>query len=325
MHKNIIRLALAALLFVHGYSVQAADTGKVWRIGFLTGGGNRFSFDEFRKGLRDLGYVEGSNIAIVYLSAEGNLERIPELVAELMQLKVDVLVTTSPGVRPAKQASKTIPIVMVTQEDPVTTGLVVSLSHPGGNLTGVTSLSRDLGSKRLALLKDIVPKISRIGVLWDKSDATSAAFGFKEYQAVASGLKTQLQSFEVTGPNPDLEGTFQTAAKSHVGALIMIRNFLLNRFQKQIADLAIRNRLPSLCERVDYVEQGCLVSYSSIDSDNYRRAAYFVDKILKGSKPADLPVEQPTAFELVFNLKTAKQIGLTIPPEVLVRASRVIR
>jgi putative tryptophan/tyrosine transport system substrate-binding protein len=325
MNLKISLLVLCALFVVHSYSVQAADTGKVWRIGFLTGGGNRFSFDQFRKGLRDLGYIEGSNIAIVYLSAEGNLERIPELVAELVQLKVDVLVTTSPGVRAAKQASKTVPIVMVTQEDPVTTGLVVSLAHPGGHLTGVTSLSRDLGSKRLALLKDIVPKISRIGVLWDKSDATSAAFDFKEYQAVAPGLKTQLQSLEVEGPNPDLEGAFQTAAKSHVGALIMIRNFLLNRFQKQIADLAIRNRLPSLCERIDYVEAGCLVSYSSNDSNNYRRAAYFVDKILKGSKPADLPVEQPTAFELVFNLKTAKQIGLIIPPEVLARASRVIK
>jgi len=214
---------------------------------------------------------------------------------------------------------------MVTQEDPVSTGLVVSLAHPGGNVTGVTSLSRDLGSKRLGLLKDIVPKISRIGVLWDRSDATSAALGFKEYQAAATGLKTSLQSLEVTGPNPDFEGVFQTAVKARISALITIRNFLLNRYQKQIADLAIRNHLPSLCERVDYVEAGCLVSYSSNDSDNYRRAAYFVDRILKGAKPGDLPVEQPTKFEFVVNLKTAKQIGLVIPPEVLARANRIIR
>ena len=214
---------------------------------------------------------------------------------------------------------------MVTQEDPVATGLVVSLAHPGGNLTGVTSLSRDLGRKRLALLKDIVPKVSRIGALWDSTDPTSAALGFKEYQAAASGLKIQLQSLEVQGPSPDLEGAFQTAAKERVSALITIRNFLLNRYQKQIADLAIRNRLPSMFERSDYVEAGGLASYSSNDSDNYRRAAYFVDKILKGAKPADLPVEQPTAFELVINLKTAKQIGLTIPPNVLARANRVIK
>jgi putative ABC transport system substrate-binding protein len=182
-----------------------------------------------------------------------------------------------------------------------------------------------LGSKRLALLQNIVPKISRIGALWDKSDATSAALGFKEYQAAATGLKTPLQSLEVEGPNPDLEGAFQTAAKAQVKALITIRNFLLNRFQKQIADLAIRNRLPSLCERIDYVEAGCLASYSSNDSHNYRRAGYFVDRILKGTKPGDLPVEQPTKFELVLNLKTAKQIGLTVPPDVLARANRVIK
>ena len=325
MKAKINVSVLCALLFVHSYSVQAADTGKVWRIGFLTGGGNRFSFDEFRKGLRDHGYVDGNNIAIEYLSAEGNQTRMPALVAELMQHKVDIIVTTSPGVRAAKEATKTAPIVMVTQEDPVSTGLVDSLAHPGGNLTGVTSLSRDLGSKRLELLKDVVPKILRVGVLWDSTDRTSAALGFKEYQAAALGLKMQLQSIEVSGPNPDLEGAFRAAAKGKVTGLITIRNFLLNRYQKQIADLAIRNRLPSMFERSDYVEAGGLVSYSSNDSDNYRRAAYFVDRIVKGSKPGELPVEQPTKFELVVNLKTAKQIALTIPPEVLARANRLIK
>jgi putative ABC transport system substrate-binding protein len=246
-------------------------------------------------------------------------------VAELVQLKIEVLVTTSPGVRAAKQATKTMPIVMVTQEDPIATGLIASMAHPGENLTGVTSLSRDLGGKRLEVLKDIVPKVSRVGVLWDTTDRTSAALGFKEYETAAPALKVQLQSLEVHGPTPDLEGAFQAAANGRVTALITIRNFLLNRHQKAIANLAIKNRLPSMFERSDYVEGGGLVSYSTNDAENYRRAAYYVDRIFKGSKPADLPVEQPTKFEMVINLKTAKQINLTIPQKVLARADKVIK
>jgi putative ABC transport system substrate-binding protein len=243
-----------------------------------------------------------------------------------VQLKVDVLIiTSSPGVRAAKQATKTIPVVILTQADPVAAGLIDSLARPGGNLTGVSSLSRDLSGKRLELLKEVVPKLSRVGVLWDTADPTSASIGFKEYEAAALALKIQLQSVEIRGPNPNLDGAFQAAVKGRASALITIRNPLTNRYQKQIVDLAIKNRLPSMYERSDYVEAGGLLSYSSNDADSYQRLAYYVDRILKGAKPADLPVEQPTDFDLVINLKTAKQIGLTIPPNVLARADKVIR
>jgi putative ABC transport system substrate-binding protein len=306
-------------------TVQAQPQPKIPRIGYLSGSGNPFSFDSFKAGLHEFGYIEGKTILLEYRSAEGHLERIPDQVAELVRLKVDILVTTSPAVRPAKQTTKTIPIVMVTQEDPITSGLVSSLAHPGENLTGITSLTRDLSSKRFALLKEVVPKVSRVGVLWDTSDSTRADVSFKEYQADASTQKLTIQSLEVRGPTPDLDGAFQTAVKAKVNALITIRNFLLNRHLKQIASLAIKTRLPSMSERIDYVQAGGLMSYSTNDADNYGRAAYYVDKILKGIKPADLPIEQPTKFELVINLKTAKQIGLPIPQSVLYRADKVIQ
>jgi len=319
-------LTLCAALFALSFSAHAQQPTKIPRIGFLTGGGNPFSFETFRQGLRNLGYIDGKNIVIEYRSAEGDQERIAGLVTELVQLKVDVLIiTSSPGVRAAKQATKTIPVVILTQADPVAAGLIDSLARPGGNLMGVSSLSRDLSGKRLELLKEVVPKLSRVGVLWDTADPTSASIGFKEYEAAALALKIQLQSVEIRGPNPNLDGAFQAAVKGRVSALITIRNPLTNRYQKQIVDLAIKNRLPSMYERSDYVEAGGLLSYSSNDADSYRRLAYYVDRILKGAKPADLPVEQPTDFDLVINLKTAKQIGLTIPPNVLARADRVIR
>ena len=242
-----------------------------------------------------------------------------------MQLEVDVLVSPSlTAIRAAKQATKTIPIVMVFNADPVETGIVDSLARPGGNVTGLTRLTRELGGKRLELLKDVVPRISRVGVLWD-ADEASAAIGFKEYQTAARALKTQLQSMEVRGPKPDLEGAFRDAAKEHASAIIAIRNGLLNLHLERIGDLAIKNRMPSMYEGSDFVQAGGLMSYSANDADLFRRAAYYVDRILKGTKPADLPVEQPTKFELVINLKTAKQIGLTIPQAVLYRADKVIR
>jgi ABC-type uncharacterized transport system substrate-binding protein len=262
---------------------------------------------------------------IEYRSAEGDQERIAGLVTELVQLKVDVLISgTLVAIRAAKQATNTIPIVMVLSVDPVATGLVDSLARPGGNITGVTNLARDLSGKRLELFKEVVPGISHIGMLRDADDP-SAALGFKEYEAVAPALKVHLQSLEVRGPNPNLEGAFQAAAKGRASALIAIRGFLFNRYPKQIADLAIKNRLPLMFERNEYVEAGGLMSYATNDVDQWRRAATYVDKILKGTKPADLPVEQPTKFEFVINLKTAKQIGLTIPPNVLARADKVIR
>jgi putative ABC transport system substrate-binding protein len=246
-------------------------------------------------------------------------------VEDLVRLEVNVFVTGNlTAIRQAKQATKTIPIVMVTNADPVETKLIDSLARPGGNITGLTNLSRDLSAKRLELLQEIVPNLSRVAVLWDQSNEGSA-IGFKEYEAAARLLKIQLQSLEVRGPTPNLEAAFQAAVKGRANALIPIRNAVILHHATRISDLAIKNRLPSMFDGGNLVEAGGLASYSSNDADLFKRAAVLVDKILKGTKPADLPVEQPMKFELVINLKIAKQIGLTIPPNVLARADKVIR
>src|SRR5262249_34791532 len=224
----------------------------------------------------------------------------------------------------AKLKTKTIPIVMVSNEDPVAAGLVDSLARPGGNITGLATLGRDLSGKRLELLQEGVSRMSRVGVLWD-SNAPGPVIAFKEYEAAARSLKIPLLSLEARGPNPDLEGAFQAAAKGRVSALITVRNPVFNRHSKRIVDLAIKNRLPSMYEGSDYVELGGLMSYYADIVDRFKRAATYVDKILKGAKPADLPVEQPMKFEFIINLKAAKQIGLTIPPNVLARADKVIK
>jgi putative tryptophan/tyrosine transport system substrate-binding protein len=309
--------------------LEAQQAGKVPRIGYLDSTGDpktpQPSVEAFRQGLRDLGYIEGKNILVEYRYAEGMTDRMPSLVAELVQLKVDVVVVSAlPAIRAAKQATKTIPIVMVTTQDPVATGLVDSLARPGGNITGLTRLTRDLSGKRLELLKEVVPGISRVGVLVDANMIDRAA-AFKDYETAARALKIQLQSLEVRGRDPDFDTAFQAAAKGRVSALITITDALFIRYQKRIADLAIKNRLPSMYELTAYAEAGGLVSYAASDAESFRRAVVYVDKILKGAKPADLPVEQPTKFELVMNLKTAKQIGVTIPPNVLARADKVIR
>jgi len=320
---------LAILTLVAGpVRALAQQPAKVPRIGFVSATGDSKTpgpqVEGFRQGLRDLGYIEGKNILVEYRYVEGKLDGVPSLVAELVQLKVEVLATGNlVALRAAKQATKTIPIVMVATVDPVATGLVDSLARPGGNITGLTRLTRELSGKRLELLKEAVPAISRVGVLWE--NAPGPAIAFKEYETAARALKIQLQSLEVRGPNPDLEGAFQTAANGRANALITVTGVLLTRYPKQIADLAIKNRLPSMWERSEFVEAGGLASYSSNDADQFRRAAYYVDRILKGAKPADLPVEQPTKFEFIINLKTAKQIGLTIPPNVLARADKIIR
>jgi putative ABC transport system substrate-binding protein len=329
MRHKIIGLALCAMLFALCLPAVAQQSARIPRIGYLGASGDAHTpgplNEAFRQRLRDLGYIEGKNILVEYRYAEGDLDRVPGLVAELVQLNVDVLVSGNLAViRAAKQATKTIPIVMVISADPVATGLVDSLASPGGNVTGVTRLTRELSGKRLELLKEVVPRMSRVGVLWNP-DQPAPAIAFKEYEAAAHALKIQLQSLEVRGPNPEFARAFQAAAKGRANALIAVRGALLNRYPKQIADFAIKNRLPSMCEGSEYVEAGGLVSYAASDTESYRRAATYVDKILKGAKPADLPVEQPTKFELVINLKTAKQIGLTIPPNVLVRADRVIK
>jgi ABC-type uncharacterized transport system substrate-binding protein len=329
MKNPLSSILVATLVLVLGVAAEAQQPKKIPRIGYLAGRGDPSTpdplIDAFRQGLRDLGYIEGKNIVVEYRYAEGKLDRIPSLVTELVQLKVDVLVSPAlPAIRAAKQATKTIPIVMLTNVDPVATGIVDSLARPGGNITGLARFMTELSGKRLELLQEAVPGITRVGVLWDADDP-DAAIAFKEYEAAAPALKIQLQSLEVRGPNADLEGSFQAAAKGRAKALITTRNPFLLRYPKRIAELAIKNRLPSMHEGSDFVEAGGLMSYTASDAENFRRAATYVDKILKGAKPADLPVQQPTKFELVINLKTAKQIGLTIPPNVLVRADKVIR
>jgi putative tryptophan/tyrosine transport system substrate-binding protein len=329
MRKNVTRLTLCIMLLAFCVPAQAQQPARIPRIGYVSGTGNSSNpgpyVEALRQGLRDLGYIEGKNIVIEYRGAEAKLDRIPSLVAELVQLRVDVLVVpVLPAIRAAKQATKTIPIVMVTQADPVVTGIIESLARPGGNITGLATLSRELSGKRVELVKEAVPRISRLAVLRDL-DAEGAAISFKEYEAVALALKIPVQSLEVRGPNLDLDGAFQSALNGRASALITITTIPIFRRQKQIADLAAKNRLPSMFEGSTWVESGGLMSYSTDDVAVYRRAAVYVDKILKGTKPVDIPVEQPTKFEFVINLKTAKQIGLTIPSDVLSRADRIIR
>jgi putative ABC transport system substrate-binding protein len=309
-------------------SLSHAQPKKIPRVGYLAAAGDVQNpgpqIEIFRQGLRDLGYVEEKNIQIQIRYAEGKIDRIPSLVTELVRLNVDVLVASAiTAIRAAKEATTTVPIVMVTIQDPVATGIIASLARPGGNITGITRLTRELGGKRLQLLTEIVPGISRVGVLGDAKLAGSAV-AFKEYEEAARSLRIPLQYLEARGENPDLEAAFRMA-RAHVGALVTIGNPVLNGYTKRIAQLAIKNRVPSMFEGSDWVEAGGLASYSSSDVESFRRVAVYVDKILKGAKPADLPVEQPKKFDFVINLKTAKQIGLTIPPNVLARADRVIR
>src|SRR5215510_6841096 len=304
MRAKILVYALLGLFLADIHLAEAQQAKKIPRIGFLSVSGDPNTpgpwVDAFRQGLRELDYTEGKNIVVEYRYIEGRLDRITSLVAELVQLRVDVLVLVAlPSIRAAEQATKTIPIVMVATVDPVATGLVDSLAHPGGNITGLTRLTRELSGKRLELLKEVVPGISRVGVLWETEDP-AAAIAFKEYDAAAHALKIQLQSLEVRGPHPDFEGAFQTATKGRANALITVNSVLVSRYPKRIAELSIKDRLLSMCESSRFVEAGGLMSYSANDADQYRRATTYVDKILKGAKPADLPVEQPTKFELVI-------------------------
>jgi putative ABC transport system substrate-binding protein len=275
----------------------------------------------FRQALQELGYSEEKNILFEYRATEGNRDRIPEIVAELMRLKVNILFSTQAIViRAAKQATKTIPIVMAITPDPVAMGLVDSLARPGGNITGLTFLTRDLSGKRLEVLSEIIPKLSRVGIL-----SIAGFTPLKDYEDAARGLKVPLQSLEVRLPTPDLPRVFQIAVKERVSAIITTSIPGLSAYRKQIVDLALQNRLPLMSESIMFVEAGGLASYDANREEIFRRAAFYVDKILKGAKPGELPVETPTRFELVINLRTAKQIGRTIPPNVLARADRVIR
>jgi putative ABC transport system substrate-binding protein len=319
---------VVALLFALSPDAPAQQL-KIPRIGFVPASGDPRTpgpqVAPFRRGLRDIGYTEGKDIIVEYRYIEGQRDRIPSFVAELVRLKVDVLVlATLPTIELAKAATNTIPIVMVTTQDPVATGLVDSFARPGGNVTGLTRLTRDLSGKRMELLKEVIPRMSSVGVLWD-AGSPGVLVGFKEYESAARTLKLEFQSLEVRGPNADIEGAFQAAAKNRVKPVIAVSTVLTTAYQKQIVEFAIKNRVPLMAESRNMIEAGGLLSYSADDAESFRRAAVYVDKILKGAKPADLPIEQPTKFELVINLKTAKQIGLTIPPNVLARADRVIK
>jgi putative ABC transport system substrate-binding protein len=327
MKRKITVLTLCALLFALCFQAQAQQPKKVPRIGYLPSGpiSERVHlWDAFRQGMRELGYVEGQNITLVFPSAEVTPERLPHLAAELVSLKVDVIVAAgTPAVQAAKEATKTIPIVTPITTEPLETGLVASLARPGGNITGLSYMSSDLSGKRLELLREVVPGVSRIAVLSNPSSATVPPM-MRKTEVAARALGVQLQRLEVHGPD-DFERVFQAATKERAGALITLDDAFAFTQRTRIVKLATKNRLPAIYGFREFVEVGGLMSYAANLSDMYRRAATYVDKILKGTKPADLPVEQPMKFELVITLKTAEQIGLTIPPNVLVRADKVIK
>jgi putative ABC transport system substrate-binding protein len=281
--------------------------------------------ETFRRGLREFGYVEGKNILIEYRYAEGNSGRLPRLAAELVRLKVDVIVTAGPAsTRSAKQATATIPIVMAYDDDPVGNGFVTSLARPGGNITGSSTLSPEISGKQLELLKEIVAKLSRVAVIGEDVTRPGIPQALREINLAADAFRVQVQYLEVRGPK-DLETAFLAASKERADATLMVHGPVLYSQRKRLAELAVKNRLPAIYPRQDYVEDGGLMSYGVSFIDLYRRTATYVDKILKGRNPADLPVEQPIKFEFFINLKAAKQIGLTIPPNLLARADKVIK
>jgi putative tryptophan/tyrosine transport system substrate-binding protein len=329
MKKRFYVWLLATLFLANVSLADAQQIGKVPRIGFLdnsTASGSAVLVDAFRQELSKLGWIEGKNITIEYRFAEQKLEPLPELAAELVRLKVDVIVGTSPApALAAKKATTTIPIVVTSAGDPVGAGLVASLARPGGNVTGFTALSHELNTKRLEMLKDAVPKLARVGLLRGSTTGVAVDRQLKELRPAALALKLKLEEIE-TQPDPKgLESAFQTAKQKQVGAIMTTTAPRFFAERKRIVELAGKYRLPAIYSQKEYVDEGGLMSYGADYDDLYRRAAVYVDKILKGAKPADLPVQQPTKFEFVINLKAAKQIGLTLSPEFLSRANKVIK
>jgi len=328
VHKKIVCVVFGVLLLALGSPAQAQQAQKIPRIGFLLAPSRSATaepLDAFRQGLRELGYVNGQNIVIEYRYAEGQFDQLPALAAELVRLKVDLIVAAGgiQAIRPAKNATSTIPIVMTGTTDPVASGLVASLARPAGNVTGVTLGGPELYGKRLELLKEIVPRVSRVAVFLNPTSPAEPLW-LKDMHASAQALGLRIQSFEVRRSN-DLEGAFQAATKWRARGLTVAGDPVFSANRKQILDFAANNRLPGIYPWREYVEDGGLMSYSTKLSDLYRRAAVYVDKILKGEKPGDLPVEQPTKFEFIINLKAAHQIGLTISPNILAGADRVIK
>jgi putative tryptophan/tyrosine transport system substrate-binding protein len=328
MTKKILLLALCSLLLAPCSVVEAQQAGKIFRIGFLdssTASGMAGLLEAFRQELSKLGWIEGKNIAIEYRFGEQQNERLPELAAELVRLKVDLIVVTgTPSVLAAKKATTTIPIVVTSALDPVGAGLVGSLARPGGNVTGLSSLS-ELNTKRLEILKDAVSKLARVGLLLPLLGGSALEVPLKELRAAAVALKLKLEEIETQADAKGLESAFETAKQKQVGAIMTLptRPFFAER--RRIVELAGKHRLPAIYPQKEFVDEGGLMSYGADYDDLYRRAAVYVDKILKGAKPADLPVQQATKFEFVINLKAAKQIGLTLSPEFLARANKVIK
>ena len=323
---TIVIWLLATVLLTTAPPAEAQPT-KVPRIGYLTGVSlSAFAArtEAFRQGLRELGYIEGKNIIVEYRYAEGKLDRLPALATELVHLKLNVIVTGgSPATLAAKEATATIPIVMAGDADPVGSGVVASLAQPGGNITGLSTLATETSGKRLELLKEILPRLSRVAV-FGTSTYPGNTEALKEMELAAGAVGVKLQSIDVLNPK-DIATAFHEATKGRADAILVLASSVLFSQRTQIADLAIKSPVPAIYPGGEWVEDGGLMSYGVSITGLYRRAATYVDKILKGAKPADLPVEQPTKFEFVVNLKTAKQIGLTIPPNVLARADKVIR
>ena len=328
MDRRTFLGSVAGNLLAAPFAAQAQQARKVWRIGLLDYGASSPSsvarWKAFREQLRELGYVEGRNVIFEVQWADGQATRLPKLVAELVSLNVDVMVTvTSEAALAAKQATSSIPIVTATAADPILVGLVGSLARPGGNITGVFSLSIDLVGKRLELLKQLVPRVSRVAILRDPENRSSMLQA-SNVESPAKALGLVVQSVDVRDPS-QLDGAFSAMSRAHVDAVILGVNTPFIARRRRIAELAVSHRLPMMTPTKEYAEAGALVSYGTDYPDQFRRAATYVDKILKGAKPADLPIEQPTKFELVINLKTAKALGLTIPQSLLLRADQVIQ
>jgi putative ABC transport system substrate-binding protein len=319
---------IAFVLVVTGAAAEAQQSAKVPRIGYLTGAtpdGQSARIEAFRQGLRELGYAEGKNIVIEYRYGELKPDRLPALAAELVRSKVDVIVTGGSGLtRAAKEATNTIPIVMAQDTDPVANGFVTSLARPGGNITGLSNLAPEISGKQLELLKEIVPKLSRVAVLGTSATNPGNVQQLREIERAAAAFKVKIQYLTVLSPK-DIETAFLGATKGRADAVLVQQGSIFNSHRTQTVKLAAKSRLPAIYSHSQYVVDGGLMTYGASLPDLDRRAATYVDKILKGAKPADLPIEQPKKFELIINLKAAKQIGLTIPPNVLARADKVIK
>ena len=332
--KRIVYLAVCTVLIALCSPTDAQQTTKISRVGVLfIGGRNQPHLEAFKQGLRERGYIEGKNIIFEYRYAEGKIDRLPLLATELVQLNVDVIVTTADSAaRAATKATKTIPIVLTTGADLVKSGLAESLAKPGGNVTGLSVLEENLSAKRLELLKEAFPKAMQVAYLWNPgavpyasaADSTPANPSFAQAKALAQAIALQLRSYEVRTPS-EIEKAFADMSKARPDALLVVLSPLITLNSKRIVELALEQRLPGMYPTNQFAEEGGLMAYGPRIGDMYRRAATYVDKILKGEKPAELPVEQPMKFDFIINLKTAKQIGLTIPPNVLARADRVIK